>query len=75
MEVTRQLSCILIGFGQDGLVSPLEQMPGTLALDVEIGRVSSIDVSHDLGKVSRRDFSRSFWLLNISFWSFPRDVT
>ena len=42
-----------VSLDQDGLVSALEQMARSLPFDVDIRRVCTIDVPHDLRQVAR----------------------
>ena len=45
-------------FDQNRLVAALKQMAVSRPFDIEVGRVSAVDMMHDLGKIAGRRFEQ-----------------
>ena len=54
MDVAGEFRCVFIRFNQDSLESALEQVAGPFSLNIEVGRISSVYMPHDLRQVACR---------------------
>ena len=58
MNIAGQFFGVFILFDHNRLVAALKQMPVSRPFDIEVGRVSAVDMVHDLGKIAGRRFEQ-----------------
>ena len=58
MDISGKLFGIFIGIHQNRLVAPLQKVPGSFALGIEVHGIGAVDMLHNFGQISQGGFNQ-----------------